>query len=50
MILAAVQAAAAAAAAFGFHLTAEQVGAITTVSALVLGLVARSHVSPVPAK
>ena len=47
MLLAAVQAIIALVVAFGLELTPEQVGAVTAVAAAVLGVVARSQVSPV---
>ncbi len=47
-ILAAVQAVVALAISFGLSLTPEQVGGILAVTAILLGLVTRSQVSPVP--
>lgn len=46
-VLALVQAVIALALSFGFDLSSEQVGAIVTVTALSLGLLTRSRVSPV---
>jgi hypothetical protein len=48
MVLALVQAVIVLGVAFGLRLSAEQTGAILAVTALVLGLVTRSQVSPTP--
>jgi hypothetical protein len=48
MVLALVQAVIVLGVAFGLKLSAEQTGAILAVTALVLGLVTRSQVSPTP--
>lgn len=47
LFLAAVQTAVALVAAFGLKLSAEQIAAITAFTAAVLGVIARSKVSPV---
>lgn len=47
MVLALVQGLIVLAVTFGLRLTAEQTGAILTVTAVVLGLITRSRVSPV---
>jgi hypothetical protein len=49
MVLALVQAVIALVVAFGLSLEADQIGAILAVTAVVLGLVTRSRVSPVSA-
>lgn len=46
MVLALVQAVLALVVTFGLHLTPEQTGAIVAVSAVVLGLITRSKVTP----
>ena len=48
MVLALVQAVIVLGVAFGLKLSAEQTGAILAVTALVLGLITRSQVSPTP--
>ena len=48
MVLALVQAIIVLGVAFGLRLSAEQTGAILAVTALVLGLITRSQVSPTP--
>ena len=45
--MAVIQAALALVVSFGLHLTPEQIGALLAVSAAILGLITRSHVSPV---
>jgi hypothetical protein len=47
MVLALVQAVIALVVAFGLRLSADQIGAILAVTAVVLGLITRSRVSPV---
>lgn len=47
MVLAVIQTAIALAVSFGLNLSTDQVGALLAVSAAVLGLIARSKVSPV---
>jgi len=49
MVLALVQAVIALVAAFGLKLAPDQIGAILAVTAVVLGLITRSRVSPVSA-
>ena len=46
MVLALVQAVIALVVAFGFNLAPDQIGAILAVTAVVLGLITRSQVSP----
>lgn len=48
MVLAFVQATIALAVSFGLGLAPEQIGAILTLTAVVLGLITRSQVSPTP--
>lgn len=48
MIVAFVQAIIVLGVAFGLNLTADQIGAILAVVAIVLGLITRSQVSPTP--
>jgi hypothetical protein len=48
MVLALVQAVLALVVAFGLNLAPDQIGAILAVTAVVLGLITRSRVSPVP--
>ncbi len=49
MVLALVQAVLVLAVTFGLHLTPEQTGAILTLSAVILGLITRTQVTPVAA-
>jgi hypothetical protein len=49
MVLALVQAVIALVVAFGLNLAPDQIGAILAVTAVILGLITRSRVSPVPA-
>lgn len=48
MVLAFVQAVIVLAVSFGLHLTAEQTGAILALTAVALGLITRTQVSPAP--
>ena len=47
MILGTIQAILAAVTSFGLQLTTEQIGAIMTVSSMIIGLITRFRVSPV---
>jgi diacylglycerol kinase len=48
MVVAAVQAVIVLAVSFGLQLTADQIGAILAVTAILLGLITRTQVTPTP--